>query len=173
MDTVTKPAREAVNTTLTRGDLFSFSWHFYAKQWWLKLPCLLVVIHAIWTQQYGENQTIQGIRLIFFYIILAIGWLLFWALTVLIVSITNVLMTSGVPGILGAHRYEIREDGFFESTSANETLVKWNAIRRITRTGRYILVKLSWFQYHVIPTRSFANAADADSFYQELQSHAT
>ena len=98
----------------------------------------------------------------------AAQWATLWGLLVAVFGAATALQVSGAAGVLGVHRFETRAEGLFEATAANETLTRWGAIRRVTLRRRYMLVALSWWLFHLIPHRAFADAATAERFHQEL-----
>jgi hypothetical protein len=77
-----------------------------------------------------------------------------------VVSMISILVASTkTNGILGEHRYEIRSDGLFEKTDANESLNRWSGIREIRRLGSFLIFRISDYQFHVVPKRSFESEA--------------
>ena len=73
-------------------------------------------------------------------------------------------------GVLGRHDFEIREDGLFESTPANEQLNRWAGITAVERTAAFIYVGINAYLFHVIPRRSFASQSEYDAFFEALRS---
>jgi hypothetical protein len=74
-------------------------------------------------------------------------------------------------GVLGAHDFDIREDGLFESTSANETLTRWSAVRGIHQFGDYICVEIAPELFHLISRKSFASETEFNQCMQLLKNH--
>ena len=85
--------------------------------------------------------------------------------------IVTVFHTATRKGVLGEHIYEIRPNGFFETTAFTGTLTKWAAIPRVARTSKTIIVQQSWWLFHIIPRRAFADDSAYNAFFQELQAH--
>jgi hypothetical protein len=73
-------------------------------------------------------------------------------------------------GVLGEHEYEIRTDGLFEKTSANESLNRWRGIQAIGRSREQIHVRVGYL-FHVIPKRSFRSEDDFDRYFEQLRQH--
>ncbi len=73
-------------------------------------------------------------------------------------------------GVLGAHDFDIREDGLFESTSANETLTRWSAVKGIHQYGDYICVEIAPELFHLISRNSFASETEFKQCIQLLKS---
>lgn len=71
-------------------------------------------------------------------------------------------------GVLGTHEYELRDDGLFEKTSANETLTKWKSVKGVLRAGQFFVVELPQGAFHIIPIRSFTTANEQLDFYSEV-----
>lgn len=74
-------------------------------------------------------------------------------------------------GVLGDHEYELRDEGFFERTNANETLARWNSVKSLRRARGFIFVEVPRGAFHLISEKSFPTAAEADSFWVALQAH--
>jgi hypothetical protein len=72
-------------------------------------------------------------------------------------------------GVLGEHEYEIRSDGLFEKTRANEGLNKWSGIQSVTRSRAMIHVRINSFLFHVIPRREFASDDEFDRYFELLR----
>jgi hypothetical protein len=79
------------------------------------------------------------------------------------------LMSDRTPGILGEHEFTLKDDGLLETTSVNETLSKWVSISSVTKTKRYIYIRLG-LSFHLIPKNSFQNQAQFDEFWEDLNS---
>lgn len=71
-------------------------------------------------------------------------------------------------GVLGEHEFEIRQDGFFERTKANEAINRWGGIRSINKTGSAIYVGLGGYLFHIIPKRAFSDLAAFDEYFESL-----
>ena len=95
----------------------------------------------------------------------AIGSLVFIWLMSLIKTYVGAGSTAG---ILGPHEFELREDGLFERTSANETLTKWSAVKSVTRRSDFIYVEAGPSFFHLIPRRSFATDDAFENWYREV-----
>ena len=169
MNTVQEPTEKIVTATITRTDLFRLGWHFGWRQRWLSLFCLFCFGISLWFQWHSENRPTHWFHVIYFLAYYAVVWGALWGFFITVVGVATALQVSSGSGVLGSHRYEIRDAGFFESTTANETLTRWSAIRRVTRNRRYTLISLTWWLFHLIPHRAFPDAATADAFYHELQ----
>jgi len=72
-------------------------------------------------------------------------------------------------GVLGTHHYRIENDGLREWTDANDTLTKWAGINAVIRTRRFIFVRVTWYLFHVLPSRCFESKDKFNSFYEELR----
>jgi hypothetical protein len=75
-----------------------------------------------------------------------------------IFSILFIVVSSSTSnGVLGTHQFEISPDGLKEKTVANEGLNKWCSIQEVRTVGPFLFFKVSAFQFHIIPTKSFEN----------------
>jgi hypothetical protein len=72
-------------------------------------------------------------------------------------------------GVLGPHEYEIRSDGLFERTSANEGLNRWNGIQSVSRSADQIHVRINGYLFHVIPRHGFGSDAEFDQYFEVLR----
>ena len=74
-------------------------------------------------------------------------------------------------GILGRHTYELEPEGLRERTDTNETLSKWSGVHSIRTLGAYLIIRISSYLYHVIPTRHFPDAASKDAFIAQARKY--
>lgn len=71
-------------------------------------------------------------------------------------------------GCLGEHYFKLTERGFHESTEFNETLHKWAGIQSVSKSNRFIFVRISNFLFHIIPRRAFGTEAEFEEFWTKL-----
>ena len=120
---------------------------------------------SIWMETYSSPVALT--------IIGALGVLFYFALFQIALFLFAVVIVAVNPrlkrGFLGAHSFEIRSDGLFESTPFNETIHKWPAVDRISRVLRRTFVRIGGSNWHVIPDRDFADRESARAFLQELR----
>jgi hypothetical protein len=72
-------------------------------------------------------------------------------------------------GVLGEHEFEIRSDGLFERTSANEGLNRWKGIQSVSRSGNQIHVRINAFLWHVIPRHGFKSDEEFHRYFELLR----
>jgi len=89
--------------------------------------------------------------------------------SVSITTLAMVIIARGDRGVLGEHVFRFVDAGLVESTTVNETLMKWGGVRSVMRTRGYIYVRVTRAGAHVIPRRCFADAAADDEFWNALQ----
>lgn len=162
-----EPLRVVVE--ISRRDIFFVTFRYIFRSRWLWALFALPFALAMWRVWSSENRPTELLPAVvvaavfgaFCFGMLLVAALGFAALTV--------LQVGALPGILGSHLFEIRRDGLFESTSANQTVTNWSAIRSATRTKHYILVSVAWWMLHCIPRRAFADDAAFEAFYSTLQ----
>jgi len=70
-------------------------------------------------------------------------------------------------GVLGSHQFELLPEGLRESTSVNESLQRWESIVEIKVYGKFLLLRINSYLFHVIPQRAFKNQTEFERFYQE------
>jgi hypothetical protein len=83
--------------------------------------------------------------------------------------IRAVLVVRKAHGVLGTHEFALTNEGIWEKTSANESLVKWLSIKSIRATGRAFLIELPMGSLHIIPFRAFADKAECEHFLHEFK----
>ncbi|MCF6256502.1 MAG: hypothetical protein L3J98_09080 [Gammaproteobacteria bacterium] len=66
----------------------------------------------------------------------------------LLTIILTILSSIKKAGVLGEHKYFLKENGLLKITEANETLVKWNSIKSIIKTNKFVLVQINWYLFH-------------------------
>jgi hypothetical protein len=71
-------------------------------------------------------------------------------------------------GVLGKHEYEVRAEGLFEKTIANETLNRWGSLGKVTVAGPNLLLQVSGYLYHVFPKRCFESDEAFNNFKKVL-----
>jgi hypothetical protein len=166
-----EPSPLSISVTVTRMDMFRFGLYATIRVRLFPLLCLIGIGAGLWG--FWNNPTRPDNSLFFAIVVVfnVLLWMVIWTVFVVLIAVINTLVFSSVPGILGAHSFEIRDAGLFESTDANETLQRWHAVRKVVRTRRHLFVLIGphLVLAHVIPLRAFPDAAAADAFYCELQ----
>lgn len=128
---------------------------------------VLGVVLAIGQIGKSHEKTALTIGLALFAAVLTATLLLLFS--VAITTLAMVLLSRGDRGVLGAHTFRFVDAGLVESTSVNETLMKWGGVRSVRRTRHYIYVRPTRATAHIIPRRSFADASADDDFWNALQ----
>ena len=82
--------------------------------------------------------------------------------------ILTILSSTKKAGVLGEHEYCLKEDGLLEITEANETLVKWNSIKSIIKTKKFMLVQINLYLFHTFPARCFSSNQEFEDFYKSV-----
>lgn len=75
-------------------------------------------------------------------------------------------------GVVGEHEFEIRDDGFLERTTFNESIHRWAGFHKIVRSNNCLFIYVTDNIVHYIPLRVFASEQDAGSFQAELRKKA-
>jgi hypothetical protein len=83
-------------------------------------------------------------------------------------SLWILIVSSSAPGVLGVHRYTFRDDGLFEQTSANETLLKWQGARSVHPMPAFLVIEVTHALVHLLPRRHFTS----DEHYQRFSERA-
>ena len=82
-------------------------------------------------------------------------------------------MSNSKSGVLGKHEYVITEKGLFESTEANESLIKWSSIDEVEINKNYIIIRINQYLFHMLPRRSFNSLAKYEEFGNILSNRAS
>lgn len=95
--------------------------------------------------------------------------LIIYVFALVVTVLGMALIAHGEGGVLGEHTYRFVDAGLMQSTSINETLMKWGGVRSVVRTRRYIYVRVNRISFHTIPRRHFSEAAADEQFWNALQ----
>ncbi len=134
-------------THTTRFDILRLRFVLSRRNPWV---ILLSAILSFLNLHYGSEWVITPFRfilyfLLFFFAIVIFDWL--W-----------ICFIPGVSkGVLGEHKFWVKEDGLFEKTSYNETLYPFRAIRKVILNKSYIVIQLTSWTGFFIARREFAN----------------
>lgn len=158
-----------VTTDISRLDLFKFNVRFLStasvtyKIFGIATLCILSIV--IWKSGVPQTTEKWGVVIVGAFTGALIGTFVYS-----ICCIINVLLVAkDSNGVLGIHEYELREDGLFEKTTANETLNRWEALGKLYVAGPNLLLQVSGYLYHVFPKRCFSSDEEFNSFREALQ----
>ena len=157
--------------TITRKDVARMSAYILFRNRVFWFLAALLYIFALWGQWHSDQRPNHWFHVIYFMVLYAVIVGSFYLAIIAYFVIVTVFHTATRKGVLGEHTYEIRPNGFFETTAFTETLTKWAAIPRVARTSKTIIVQQSWWLFHIIPRRAFADDSAYNAFFQELQAH--
>jgi hypothetical protein len=90
-------------------------------------------------------------------------------IALLLAVVTLAYGLSRTRGVYTEHTLTADEEGLTESTDVNTTTFKWEAVTKIVRTKRYLLIFLGSLRAHIIPRRDVRDQAQWDSTFQQLQ----
>jgi YcxB-like protein len=158
-----------VVTDIQKSDLLWLHLHLLPRlrgNWIFVGAIALAVI--VWAA-YTSTGPITGKKLAISIFAGLVGGLVGLLITTTINFLAILAHSSKKAGVLGRHEYEIRADGLFERTTANEQLSKWSGIADIERTGSFIFVSINGYLFHIIPSRSFASEREYDDFFSKLR----
>jgi hypothetical protein len=68
-------------------------------------------------------------------------------------------------GTLGSHEIRIGEDAIVDETDSGTQIVKWQAVEKVAKTEKYIIIYISSVSAQIIPRRSFLNDNSYEEFY--------
>jgi hypothetical protein len=158
-------------TTITRKDLvlgtFAVSWR--SREFWISWGFWVVFIGVFIVLTREMPRSTAN------WLALSIGATVGATASQIVVLIfglwRSVRRATEADGVLGEHLFELRENGIFEKTIANETLSAWSSVRSLRRVPGYVLVEVPRGAFHFIPERCFADASEYEQFWQELNAH--
>ncbi|MBU0914071.1 MAG: YcxB family protein [Gammaproteobacteria bacterium] len=158
-----------VTTDISRIDLLKFNLRFMVTSSYMykyfSIVVTIVLAIVFWKAGLPDTQEkwmisivgafLSGLAATAIYFLFCIGSIL--------------LRSNTLNGILGVHEYELRDEGLFEKTTANETLNRWEGLGKVAIAGPYLLLQVSGFLYHIFPKRCFKTEEDFNSFKTALQ----
>ncbi|GJL91295.1 YcxB family protein [Hyphococcus sp.] len=156
-----------VDVTITRMDLVRVNLYLWPRiKWtWFQVVGLFVVCVTT-TILTLDNFSIDDLGLI---IAISAPIAVVFSMFVFALCLTiNVAAASPRTG-LGAHHYELKEEGLRESTELNEEISKWKTFDRVWRSKDYILLKKHWAAMHMFPARCFDSRKRYDAFYDAIE----
>ena len=158
-----------VITDIRKGDLIRLQMHFLfrSKGNWVFVGVIALAVIA-WAI-YSSNRPFTAKMLSIAVFSGLIGGIAGLLITSAINTFTVLASSSQKVGVLGRHEYEIRPDGLFERTEANEQLSKWSGIASVIRLDHAILVQMNAYLFHIIPKRSFPSGGEYDQFFEQLR----
>lgn len=155
-----------VIVTIGRRDILRMNLHLLPrlKANWIMLGVVIVAAFAFLI--YDDRRPIAASMLSS-----NILWALFAGLLAILGSTVFCLIwvlavANHKTGVLGEHEYELRSDGLFEKTVANEGLNRWSGIQSVTRSSNQIHVRINGYLFHVIPRHGFGSD---DEFYRYFE----
>jgi hypothetical protein len=158
-----------VTTDISRLDLLKFNLRFLSTASItykiFGVATLSIISFIMWKEGVPQTPEKWGVLFVGAIIGAFIGTLAYS-----LCCIVNILLLSKESnGVLGVHEYELREDGLFEKTMANETLNRWEALGKLYVAGPNLLLQVSGYLYHVFPKRCFNSDEEFYSFKKTLQ----
>lgn len=126
---------------------------------------LLAIVPAIGADGFDVSRVSFGFLLTFFPLVAGITWLLEKRLSRRTIL---ELLKEEVPekGQLGKHRMKLDDTGVLEATAVGEQRTSWAGINRVEQSQDYFYIYTTPSAAFVIPRRAFADARDAEAFYQ-------
>jgi len=166
-DAIDQPLRVVVD--VTRRDIFTVTFRLIMRARWIWALFTIPFAAGIWRISTSESGPKDWPNIVLLLVVLATFCWVLLLVAALVFAAASVLQAGSMQGVLGSHTFEIRPDGLFESTTANQTPTSWSAIRSAKRTDRYILVSVAWWMFHFIPRRAFGDDAAFDDFFAAIQ----
>ena len=127
--------------------------------------CALILGSYLSIEPFPQDGVLVTAFVLAFAILTSIGFVLF----LFVSSLIGAMAATGRAGVLGKHRYTLREDGIFEATDANESLHKWAGLHSVIRTRKWLFVRINHYLFHMIPARAFEGPAEFQDFAEALE----
>lgn len=163
-----------IDVDISKSDLFRLSWRVGNRLWGMfALFFLIVAGISLFAQLQPKAGPYEETHHISFLVIQFVVFFFVWQAASLLMATFVVLGTTQTGGVLGPHHFEVRDDGLYESTPANQSLYRWNSFHRATRNRHGIELFLSRWHVFLIPSRSFPNLQAAGKFYEEVRTRIT
>jgi hypothetical protein len=126
-----------------------------------------VIVAAVLIFWFGPKKAFSNLPVLF---LSAFGGAIGSCAVVLLSELARLwLFSDRVPGLLGTHHFELRDDGLFEKTESNETLSKWASIVDIQSGEDWINVEIQPGMFYYIPPGTFPDAAQFAAMAEELR----
>ena len=162
------PQREAqaimeVSADIRRSDLVFFNLYILPRMkacWAMFVILTITLLYTFLTSADRVDVRFVGVSVIFSVLLAALAVAVLFLLG-LIFSLSTVTEKSGV---LGAHVFTLRKDGFYEQTHVNESLHRWRQVHSIVASKHYLFIGINWYIFHVIPARAFASRSEFETF---------
>ena len=81
------------------------------------------------------------------------------------------LRQGGMKIALGRREVSVRQNGIHIASGEFESLLKWSAIKKITKTEAHLFIYWSENEIFALPRRAFSDAAHEATFLQEIERH--
>lgn len=159
-----------VTTNITKGDIlhFNLSMIFRLKaNWYLFLVIFIFALIALDLNQ-SANEDMNFLT----FFLSALFCAILGMIVGLTFSIFCILMTSTEQsGVTGEHQYFILPEGLQEKTKVNESLTKWNGIKKPLKNKSFIMIPINAYMFHILPRRSFKDQAHFEEFWSKILSY--
>ncbi len=151
-----------------RGDLVRLSLYLLPRQ---KANWVLVVLAAVafigWQVWIRQPESAGRVLLL---VVAGIFVVLCGLAGAFVASLVPTLLRADArSGALGPHVVTLAEDGLTSESNAGVGVLKWAAIRSISKDKRYIFFKLTSQMFLLVPRRAFGVSEHFEAFWQRAR----
>ena len=169
MNTLKTSVPVRVSAELTHNDIFRVSLGVISKSWFLWGCCVFGVGASTWLQFNSEFPPTTVFEFASDVCEFTARWVSGVIAFTVVMALSSVLQSASTPGVYCVHDFEVRDEGLFESTTANQTLTYWSVIPRVNKSNHYIVIFPAWWHTHIIPRRAFLDEDSFEAFFHLIQ----
>lgn len=165
----TDPTHRVVQTNLTTGSVFAGIFEMALRSRLLRMVTLtLLVLGVIACTLRLLNGAPPTLESAFIAVLQLTLFAMLPVLFAFFVSAFTAVLSAAQPGVLGEHRFETRDEGLFEATTANQTVTNWSCVRGLATLADKIIIRLTGLRYHIIPKSAFLSPQHERDFVSAL-----
>lgn len=165
-----------INYSLTKQDYLDFNIQHTKHSPTIRKSILinryLVPVIFMFVPFFAEKQT--SIPILYWFGIFSIVYIL-WAIFYpkyytweISRKVLKLLKEDKYISMIGERSLALTKEGIIETSSQNESKVKWESVGRINETKEHIFIYISPVSAFIIPTRSFKDIAEKEEFRKQL-----
>lgn len=159
-----------IKVNITKDDFVEFNKHvLFGKRRisWLIIASIGIII---WTYLLNKDSQINFNMIIIEVIVFSTIWYIFYKVSnvLLINRIKKMLDNDG--SLLGDRTYYILKDGLKEISENNESLTKWQGIKKVTESEEGIYIFVDKIAAYIVPKRFFDTNEEMNSFINLINS---
>jgi hypothetical protein len=155
---------------ITRTDYLEFNKYVFFRSRIKRSYIIATIFVIIWVLLLNKNVSFNFLRILTQSIIMYSAW----TVIILILNYLTLKRIKKMPddngGTLGEKTYNFLDEGFKEITENNETLTKWDGIKRMAESKNYIYLFVDKIAAYIIPKRYFVTEDEKIKFIDFINS---